>query len=1421
MSSRTVAVVLTAQVQNYVDQMKAAEKHTTDVEKAARSATEQFRKHNEALGEVGRGFLAAGGLAAVGIGLAVKASTDYGAKMAQLQSLSHASQQDMQRLSDAAMKQGQAFGQSATQVAEAEIELTKAGRDTSQILGGDLKGALALAAAGQLDVAQATQIGVTALTQFRASGATIPQVADSLAAGADKALGSVQDLGMALNQGGLVASQMGLDLNDTVGTLSAFAQAGLIGSDAGTSFKTMLLQLQSPSKQAADYLKEYNIQAYDVKGNFVGITNLAGQLQEAFKGKSQAERDAALSTIFGSDAIRAANVLYTEGAKGIGTWISAVDDTGFASAQAAGKMNSLQGDLTKLSAAFETDLVKAGTTADGSLRGLVQTATSLVEALGSVDPSVMSIAGALTVGVAGVGLFGGAVLTAVPKMAAFKFGLNELNLTGKQAAGVFGKGSLLVLGLSAAASGFAALAEQGTASEQQVSLAGESIKKKWGDVNSLFKGDGLQVQGGFAKALNAEQFGGAGAAKMLDGLTFGITHFSDVYKTHEGQFDALGQQLAGLAQQDLGRAQTQFAGLAEKFHLNADGTQRLLGLMPAYRAELIKQATAAGVSATDHNLLQIAQGKGAVAAKVLARSQEDAQKSADAQAAGIANLSGQAQDAASNLDDLEKAIEGFGSATLDARGAQRKLQQAIDDSTKTIRANAGAHGNATEAGRKNEDALDAIASAAVDAAAKTLHLTHNTADAAKQLQIGRDKFIENAKAAGYTASQAKDLADKLELIPKNVKTAIGFTGYDDASLQLQRYLALLNGVPRLLRTQLSVDQINSPNFNGTGPLITKAAGGPIFGDGPKGVDSVHALLAPGEHVFTAPEVDRMGGQGAVTAFRASLMGEVQAYAKGGPVGVVAKAQADVAAKKKAVENDENSVNLKEAAEKTAKKGAAKAAAQKALDVARARLASDQAKLTSAQDNLYQLQGGDYGDAGRKSDTANSKVGDARDDLNDQKAAADRAKTAADKAQKAYERAQDAAQKIHGKGTADEKHDAEVHVKELQRAAQAAKKRQDDAEKRESDAKDALDKATSAADDAKSRRTDLARSREDFVSDETRNPDRLTTDPLSYVDQLRQMSRDDNYSPARQKTFADAANKAEASLASLTKNADTAAKTLDDLQSSSKQLHDSVQQAVAGSYSLSTGYGKQQTSSMIIRDGIGYTTTAGGSASSIAGYYAAGAQTASQFADALKQLAGRGVNAGLLAELAQMGTEQGLPIAQALLQGSSTDLDSLNSSYDAIQAAGGSAGTTVADATFADQIAAADANAKQITDEITTQGEALRKIIATAFGLKGYATGTSFAEAGIRWVGEHGPELVGFAGGEKVLNAQQSRAWTRQVGGGGAMPKITVQAPVVQMPETITVQDASGFRVQMRVVAQQVVQEDAAQDAVLMMGGQVA
>lgn len=107
-------------------------------------------------------------------------------------------------------------------------------------------------------------------------------------------------------------------------------------------------------------MDELGISAYDAQGNFIGLKALAGQLQTQMSGLTQAQRNQALATIFGSDAIRAANVLYNEGADGIADWTKKVSDSGYAAQQAAAKNDNLRGDLENLSGSFESMMIKLG-----------------------------------------------------------------------------------------------------------------------------------------------------------------------------------------------------------------------------------------------------------------------------------------------------------------------------------------------------------------------------------------------------------------------------------------------------------------------------------------------------------------------------------------------------------------------------------------------------------------------------------------------------------------------------------------------------------------------------------------------------------------------------------------------------------------------------------------------------------------------------------------------------------------------------------------------------------------------------------------------------------------------------------------------------------------------------------------------------
>src|SRR5690606_37369457 len=132
-------------------------------------------------------------------------------------------------------------------------------------------------------------------------------VADVLAAGAGKAQGSVDDLALALTYVGPLAKSAGWSIDETAGSLAYFATQGIIGEKAGTSLRGVLAALQAPSRVASKVMDQYGLSIYDASGNMLSASQIAGQMQKAFGGLTQEERNAALGRIFGNESLVAAN----------------------------------------------------------------------------------------------------------------------------------------------------------------------------------------------------------------------------------------------------------------------------------------------------------------------------------------------------------------------------------------------------------------------------------------------------------------------------------------------------------------------------------------------------------------------------------------------------------------------------------------------------------------------------------------------------------------------------------------------------------------------------------------------------------------------------------------------------------------------------------------------------------------------------------------------------------------------------------------------------------------------------------------------------------------------------------------------------------------------------------------------------------
>lgn len=847
-TDRTVRVTLTAQVSGYLNGMQQAQKSTN----ATSDAAQKLANKRQAFRDVGVAAMAMGAVAAAGVALAIKAFSDFDAEMAQVKALSHATSGEMQQLTDAALNIGQKFGYSATQVAQAETELVKAGISVKDIMGGALTGALTLAADGQMDVADATQIAAEAMTQFGLKGKDVPHIADLLAAGADKALGSVGDLGTALESGGLVAAQFGLSIDDTVGTLSAFAQAGLLGERAGTTLRQMFLKLGNPSAEAAKSMKDLGITIYDASGKFVGITNLAGQLKDKLKDLAPAQRNAALATIFGSRAILGANILYKDGAKGIQGWIEKVNDQGFAAEQAQAKLNSLNGDIKKLAAAFNTDLIKAGSSANGMLRGLVQNTTGLVNALGGLPQPVMTVGLGLTALVAGVGLLGGGFLLLVPRIQATRLAMSELGLTGRSVAKYFGKGGLILLGLTAIASALAGANEEAQLTSDQLAKVNASFKS--GDVKNFtaqldsMSGSFTNLKGKMNYLYTGNFFssarGAQGIASALDTLTLGATHLSDVFKTSEAQFTAYGQALASLAGQDLPKATTKFAAFIKAAGGGKEAIRQALQAMPDYKAQLIQLASAQGITLSQQQLFNLAIGKGSIAQRLSIGTTASNKKA-------LSDLSGQADDTTGSVSDLTDAINDFGKGALDTDSATRAFKQAVDDMTTSVANNGATLDLNTQAGRDNDAALSNVAQTTLGLVSAQATAGASSATLTASMQTGRNSFIAAAQAAGMTAAQAVALANKYGLIPANVTTAVGITGAASVLDAGQQIINRLNGIQRNI--DISVRLHGAGNLATTGGLLVPfAGGGTVPNVGTPKSDSVLARLSAGEEVTQEP-----------------------------------------------------------------------------------------------------------------------------------------------------------------------------------------------------------------------------------------------------------------------------------------------------------------------------------------------------------------------------------------------------------------------------------------------------------------------------------------------------------------------------------------------------------------------------------------
>jgi hypothetical protein len=228
-----------------------------------------------------------------------------------------------------------------------------------------------------------------------------------------------------MQMAGSVFASSGQSVDSLTTALALMGNAGIKGSDAGTSLKTMLMRLSAPTDDAAAVLGDLGVAVYNTDGSMRSFEGILGDLTTATSGLTDEQRNMALTTVFGADAIRAVNILTAAGVSGWDNMASAVGTAGAASAVAEARMKGISGAIEYVKGSIDSFLIGTMLPFADSISGALRAVGDMVTAFGQLPEPVKNAALGFALAAAaigplliGLGMATSAVGAALPVLAA-------------------------------------------------------------------------------------------------------------------------------------------------------------------------------------------------------------------------------------------------------------------------------------------------------------------------------------------------------------------------------------------------------------------------------------------------------------------------------------------------------------------------------------------------------------------------------------------------------------------------------------------------------------------------------------------------------------------------------------------------------------------------------------------------------------------------------------------------------------------------------------------------------------------------------------------------------------------------------------------------------------------------------------------
>lgn len=331
---------------------------------------------------VGRSSAYMGAVTAVAMVKSANAAGRFEASLNILQASSKANNRQMAAMQRLAIDLGNDLrlpGVTAQDAADTMLNMSRAGLSVRDVMSG-VKGVLQLATAGEIEFAEASKITSGMLNSFHLAGSKAVAIADMLAAASNKSSAELHDVAIAAQQGSAAFAANRQPVDALVTSIAMLANAGIRGSDAGTSLRVMIQRLTAPTAKAKDAMKALGVETFDQAGRVRPLRDIILDYSRATAHMTDAQKAAAFQTIFGTDAMRAANIVLAGGVEKYDKMHKAVMEHGAAQALAAARMKGWQGTVEALMNALQTLGIELGLQLIPQLTVYVQWITKAVQA---------------------------------------------------------------------------------------------------------------------------------------------------------------------------------------------------------------------------------------------------------------------------------------------------------------------------------------------------------------------------------------------------------------------------------------------------------------------------------------------------------------------------------------------------------------------------------------------------------------------------------------------------------------------------------------------------------------------------------------------------------------------------------------------------------------------------------------------------------------------------------------------------------------------------------------------------------------------------------------------------------------------------------------------------------------------------------